>query len=88
MTRVTDRNDWFEIWFEDKQSIIETMVRNMTADLDNGYNYFGNTITKQRKMIEEYKEKFDGEMKCFWMMDEKQVNKWCYYDLKRRGAID
>lgn len=42
MARVTERDDWFEIWFTDKKAMIETMVHNMAADLENGYDYFGN----------------------------------------------
>jgi len=32
MARLTDRNDWFDLWYEDKQSMIATMARNMAAD--------------------------------------------------------
>lgn len=44
MARVTDRNDWFDIWFADKQGMIDCMTRNMAADLEAGYDYFGNSI--------------------------------------------
>ena len=87
MSRITDRTDWFEIWFEDKQSIINTMVGNMTADLNAGYDYFGKAIQNQRNEIENYKNEFDKQMMEFASMDEKTVNRWCFYDLKRRGAI-
>lgn len=80
--------NWFEIWFEDKQSILNTMIRNMASDLENGYDYFGNSITKQRKEIDEYKAQFDEEMKGFRTMEESKIQHWCYYDLKRRGAIN
>ena len=49
MSRVSDRNDWFELWFEDKQCMINIMICNMQADLDAGYDYFGNSIRKQRE---------------------------------------
>ncbi len=62
MARITDSNDWFGIWFEDKKSIINTMIKNMAADLDAGYNYFGTCIRKQQENIETYKAKFDEEM--------------------------
>ena len=81
------KNDWFEIWFADKQSVLETMVRNMAADLDAGYNYFGNCIRKQRSEIAEYKAQFDEECDKLKEMDEKKANRWCYIDLKKRGAI-
>lgn len=88
MSRVTDRTDWFDIWFEDKNSILEIMISNMTSDLNAGYDYFGKSIMQQRYDIEEYKKQFDREMEQFKTMDEKQVNRWCFYDMKKRGAID
>lgn len=87
MARINEREDWFELWFDDRQSIVETMVRNMTADLNAGYSYFGNCITKQKQDIEAYKQETDNCMDMFKGMDEKQVSRWCYYDLKKRGAI-
>lgn len=85
--RVTDRNDWFDLWFDDKQGMINTMARNMAADLAAGYSYLGNSIQKQLKEIEAYKAKFEAEMSSFAAMDEKTVNRWCFYDMKKRGAI-
>ena len=79
---------WFEMWFADKESILETMVRNMAADLDCGYNYFGDCIRRQREEIAAYKEKFDSEVDHLKEMDdEKKVERWCYLDLRKRGAI-
>lgn len=86
--RITDRDDWFEIWFEDRESILSTMVRNMAADLEAGYNYFGNSITKQQQEIQKYKEETDHILDTFKDMDEKQVNRWCFYELKKHGAIE
>lgn len=81
------KTDWFEIWYGDKQSTIDIMVKNMVSDLECGYDYYGKSITEQRKMIDDYKLEFDRQMKCLGIMDEKKVNHWCYMDLKRRGAI-
>ena len=39
MARLNERNDWFDLWFEDKQAMMGTMMRNMAADLAAGYNY-------------------------------------------------
>lgn len=87
MARITDRDDWFEVWFEDRESILNTMVRNMAADLNAGYDYFGQSITRQKKEIAEYKEQTDKTLDMFKDMDEKEVNRWCYYELKKHGAI-
>lgn len=82
-----ETTNWFEIWFQDKENMFETMVRNMTADLDAGYNYFGNCIKQQREAIDEYRKQFDRQMDEFKLMDDAKVNRWCYYDLKKRGVI-
>lgn len=79
--------DWFQIWMDDKKSIISTMVKNMNADLNAGYNYFGECIKRQRREIEEYKADFDRQVMNFADMDDGKRNRWCYYDLLRRGAI-
>ena len=86
-TRITDRKDWFPLWFEDKQSILDTMVRNLQADLAVGYNYFGNCIVSQRNELEAYKSQMDEELKAFRTMSDTDVSHWCFYDMKRRGAI-
>ena len=78
---------WFELWFEDKESILSTMVSNMQSDLDAGYNPSGNSIQSQIAEIANYKASIDSKLDEFSKMDEKSVNRWCYYDLKRRGAI-
>lgn len=86
-SRITDRNDWVDVWQEDKENILFTMIKNMTSDLDNGYGYFGKSIVEQRKTIEDYKKDIDSTWDMFKTMDEKEVNRWCFYDLKKRGAI-
>ena len=85
-TKYTD--DWFEMWHLDKEVILNTMVRNMTVDLECGYDYFGKSITEQREAIEVYKEKFDAEVMSFAEKTDEQRNKWCYYDMLRRGVIE
>lgn len=78
---------WFNIWYQDKQSIVATMEKNIAADIDAGYNPFGNSIRKQRAELNEYIEKFDEEVQKLRDMGYKQAEHWCYIDLKRRGAI-
>ena len=78
---------WFNIWLEDKKSIIDTRVKNLTADLDAGYDYFGYNISQQKRLIDSYKEDFDKELKNLSEMDYSKAEHWCYVDLRRRGAI-
>lgn len=82
------RDDWFEMWHADKRSMLDTMVKNMQADLNAGYDYFGQSIQNQRMAIDTYKRLFDQQLDMFTDMDEKQVNRWCYYDMVKRGVIE
>ncbi len=79
---------YFEIWFEDKKAMIETMRRNLNADLEAGYDPNGYNIRKQRVDIETYEREFDRQMDAFKTMEDTKVNRWCYYDLKKRGVIE
>lgn len=79
--------NYFEMWLADRESIVNTMVRNMAADLECGYDYFGKSITGQREMIAAYKAETDAALDMFKGMEDRQVNRWCYYDLIKRGAM-
>lgn len=85
--RITDRSDWFSLWLEDKQSILDTMIRNLQADLSAGYYYNGNSAVSQRENIKAYQAQMNEEMKNFRTMTDSQVNHWRFYDMKRRGVI-
>ena len=82
-----DQQDWFELFCADKQNILNTMARNMAADLEAGYDYFGKSIQQQIKDIEEYKKAFDAELDKIAEMEPSRVNHYCYVKLKRSGAI-
>ena len=73
ITRITDRADWFPLWLEDKQSVLDTMIRNLKDDLED---------------IESYKAQMNEDMKAFRSMSDSQVSHWCFYDMKRRGIIE
>lgn len=85
---VTTEMKWFEIWIEDRRSMSETMLRNMIADLEAGYNPNGHSIRKQAVDIEEYNMATNRNMDRFKVMEDKDVNRWCYYDLRKRGVIE
>lgn len=79
--------NWFELWVADKKSILETMARNMAADLEAGYDYYGKSIQTQIKEMDEYKAKFDADLDKVAEMDDNKVQKWCYIQLMKAGAI-
>ena len=82
-----EKIDWFKMWMEDKESIINCMARNMAADLEAGYNYFGNSIQLQIAELNDYKAKYNADLDKIAEMDESKVNHWCYIQLLKAGAI-
>lgn len=82
---MTDK--WFEMWYDDKECVLKTMIKNLASDLNAGYNYFGKCVERQKRDIAEYKEEFDNQLMSFAQMDEKTRNRWCYYDMLKRGVI-
>ena len=79
--------DWFEIWKEDRESMLNTMVKNMASDLENGYDYFGKSITQQREDIARFKADYEADMDKIGEMDPNKVQHWCYVRLLKLGAI-
>lgn len=87
MARVTDSENWFDIWFEDHHAMLKTMYRNMAADIEAGYSVTGDNIQKQERDIHEYRNLFEQQIDKFKLMDDVAVNRWCFYDMKKRGVI-
>lgn len=84
MEWIANRIDW--CW--KFRHIIETMIRNMLADLDAGYDFHGGGIGTQLQYVEEYYEDFRNKLKEFKDMRELDINKWCYKDMIERGAME
>ena len=83
-----EKINWFEIWCDDKESIINTMYRNMQSDIECGYDPNGKCIKDQREAINAYEDDYHKKLMDIANMDSDQkVNRWCYCDLKVRGAI-
>ena len=79
--------DWFEMWHDDKVGMINTMLRNLRADLDVGYDPRGKAVQDQLAMIESYKKDFDAAMDKIAEMEPARVQHYCYIQLKKAGAI-
>lgn len=81
------KTDWFQMFCEDKQNILNTMTRNMAADLEAGYDYFGRSIQTQVHEMEEYRKAYFAELDKIAEMDPSRVNHYCYVKLVKAGAI-
>lgn len=83
---------YFELWYMDKKSMLETMHRNMVSDLENGYNPHGNLIMKQLEEIAEYTREFNNQMEMLKSLTlthtERKIENWCKLDLLKRGVIE
>lgn len=79
---------WFTMWYEDKKSIINTMAKNIAADLEAGYNPLGQSITKQRAEMDEYIKIFDAEVELLKEFTPRQCEHWCKLDMLKRGVIE
>ena len=88
MTRFDKSIDWLEMYVSERESMQNTMIRNMSADLDAGYDYFGKSIKQQRAAIDEFRAKFDAVLDMFKTMTDDAVQHWCFYELKKLGAIE
>lgn len=86
-SKLRDRDDWFTVWEQDKNAILATMQENMASDLAAGYNPRGLAITQQRETIAQYMREIADCYDLFKTMEDAAVNRWCFYDLKKRGAI-
>ena len=93
MSRFTDikymDTTWFEMWKSDRLSIIETMLKNVHADLECGYNYFGNCIQNQLKSIKAFQDEFNATLDMFTEFnDDSKIERYCYHDLIKHGVIE
>ena len=79
---------YFDLWLADVDSIIETMYKNMEADREAGYHFNGASLTRQRQEIAERQADRANKLELFKTMTERDVNRWCFYDLVKRGAIE
>ena len=87
--RISDyKGEWFSIWEDDRRWIENIMIENMKADLDAGYSYYGKSMIEQREMIDKYHKETMDTYEMFKTMQDNEVDRWCFYDLKKRGAID
>ncbi len=80
--------DWVTMWINDKKDIMNIMVENMKSDLAVGYDFFGKSIQEQIHMMEDYKAQYEKELMALADFEEAKAQRWCYYDLLRRGAIE
>lgn len=80
--------DYREIWLDDADSMVSTMINNIIADMAAGYKGIGPCVVGQIEKLHRYAEtkRFYDLMLDRWDEDE-MVQQWCYNDLLKRGII-
>lgn len=82
------RIDYIELWIDDYNSLIDCAVRNMQSDLAAGYNPHGKSIAADIECIREITARRDAGIEHIAdFADDRKASRWCYLDMKRRGAI-
>lgn len=79
---------WLEMWEADKRSVLNAMSRNMADDLKVGYDFSSHMIKKQLSEIESYEKGINDTYDLFKTMSDEEVERYCFYDLKKRGVIE
>ena len=85
--KFSDRNDWFDLWRSDKDAMIRTMVSNLHADLEAGYQPTGDSVGRQLATIADYRNNVNVQIMRLLNMAPDQRGRWCFDDMKRRGTI-
>lgn len=83
-----DKINWIDLWFDNERAVIDTMCRNMKADLDAGYDPAGTIIQEQARDLEQREESFKQEAERLKDMSEGAAKHWCYINLKKNGVIE
>lgn len=81
--------EWIEIWNDDKRSVVATMYRNLTADIEAKYSPWGHSVRQSQAQITTYIAEWEEqEMKIERLDNIKAKGFMCYRWLKKSGAIE
>ena len=78
---------FFDLWKDDRQSVLATMARNLASDLAAGYDYHGASITRQRAEMAEYAAQTRALREQIERQDIRAREAFCRRLLKKSGAI-
>lgn len=87
-TKTKVKIDYVEMWHDDKNCVIKTMVRNMNADMQAGYDWLSMAIQEQLATITTYTVEYKKQSRALEFMTNNDAQKWCKRDLIRSGTIE
>lgn len=76
------------LWYECRQSTIKTMVSNLNADIQAGYNWLGKSIQMQLFEITKYTLEYQQQFEALSYMTHEEAVKWCKKDMIKRGDME
>lgn len=82
------KTDWKQMWKEDANSMLATMLENMACDARHGYDMRGKSMQEYHREITRYMYWIQDSMNAMEKMNEEEAQRWAHRDLKRRGAIE
>ena len=80
--------EWIEMWNDDKRSVVATMYRNLTADIEAGYDFFGHSVYQEHAAITEYAAKWERQIAELARLDTDAKGRRCFEWLRDCGAIE
>lgn len=79
---------WRDMWIADKRGSLATMLRNIAADLDAGYNPIGDNVRRQIEDATAYRHAVDRREREIEYLPSDKRERAYYNDLIKTGAID
>ena len=76
---------YLNLWMDDKQSMINTMIRNMDSDAQAGYSIA--FIKKELKEIQQYITDYESKLDTILKLKDNEIELYCKVDLIASGAI-
>ena len=89
-SRFTDHTpaEWIFMWNDDKRSVVATMYRNLTADIEAGYDLFGYSVRQAQAAITTYVAKWERQITELARLDTDAKGRKCFEWLRDCGAIE
>ena len=81
------KTKWLDLWLSARESILETMRSNFSAERECGYNPMGECVLRQRLAISDYAREIERRLELLADMDNDKAERCCYMDMRRRGDI-
>ena len=87
--KFSDRSggEWFDLWRSGKDTILRTMVSNLHADLEAGYQPTGDSVGRQLATIADYRNNTNVQIMRLLNMTPEARDRWCFDDMLKHGTI-